>query len=315
MRKLLCFIAILVMATGFFACNSVEEPGAQGNSARPKVRVGKLSDYITDVSRGDDDTQILIFDQVKDFEETVAMLKAMSHEQRLAYFDSIGFDGAYTFLSRADDQLEAIFDDESLDSCAFCHKILEYKNKFSGILTFRENGETENEQDSIDVTPYLPFIDDNNELVGSILGYVVVEDELVGPLGAQESTSRASGPTETNTAIIVTKQICINHGKYKSELAVGRIGHMFGFRVQTYRKKFLHTKYDNRCIHHANLYISDVKGNWVNANISHKTGQYDLRPYAVRLFDLYVDIKITDFYDSYHPKEKMSKTFTKVVMK
>lgn len=241
---------------------------------------------------------------------TISMLKEMTDDDRLEYFRDLGFEGAYSLRNKADVELDKIFDNEGLDSCEFRQEIYSYIDKYKGLFKFKSEEDC-SATEEWDVSPYLTFDDDDMQYVGSIDGYVVIANELVGPKNINLLDATPSGPI--NTKIVKTCEVCVNHGKYKSFLSVGRKGLYFAFKVQTYRKKGFTTKHDNNCYHIGNLEISDSK-HVGGANINHRRGEYTL-PWEIKSFDMKVKIQITDFHDLGHPDEKVSKTFTDVIMK
>ncbi|WP_300877573.1 DUF4848 domain-containing protein [uncultured Duncaniella sp.] len=306
MRKYIYAILMLLTSIGFTACSN-DEPMQENANRNTEIFVGKLSDYMSISSRTMENDQVLVFPDDATYQQTVAMLKEMSDAEITEYFNNLGFDGAYLFLNKANEELDAIFDNESLDSEEFSSEIQKFKEKYSGVLKFK-NFDVENDVE-IDDTPALNFSDEAIEYVGSTNGYVIVDGKVVGA-----TVSRAAEYPQ-DTSFKNSYEVCINHGKYKSFLAVGRCAIRLAFRVQTYRQKFLHKKYDTRCLHRGYYEMSDGKA-FFHVGLNHHGGVYVL-PNNASIYDInsYFDLKIVDFHDDYHEDEKLSKDVKNVHMK
>ncbi|MCM1076161.1 MAG: DUF4848 domain-containing protein [Bacteroides sp.] len=310
MKTLINLFVIAIMTFCFSACSNDTEPVVSENPTPYGIKVENQSKYIPGLSRAADDKQILVFPDETSYQSTLNMLADMSEDERNEYFKTIGFEGAYSIRNQADKELDALFDDEKLDSCEFNHEIDKLIERYDGLLSFNKREDCK-ENEELDVTPGFKFSDKDLQLVGSVDGYVVVGNEIKS---AQSNLSRATVPDPIDTSIIKTCEVCVNHGKYKSYLSIGRKGIYFAFKVQTYRKKNFATKHDNDCIHYGTFEISDTKG-VLGVRVQHKRGEYSLPPYEVKAMDLKLKVVVTDFYDSKHPDEKVSKTFTDVIFK
>jgi hypothetical protein len=192
---------------------------------------------------------VLEFDNQQVYEETINKLNEMTAEEIEAYFESIGFEGAYTLLSRADNELEEIFDIE--DSVAFENRLQEYKIKYGDIFKF-------NDIDLYDASPYLPFTDDNAALIGNVYGYVVVDSTLIEPADTiptfevdDYETDNQGALTRIAYGIIQPRfkayknaSLTIKNGKYKSTMTLGWIieSNTLAIDFVTKKQAFLHKK-------------------------------------------------------------------------
>ena len=96
----------------------------------------------------------------------------MSLKKKEAFFNDLGFKGAYSSLKEADDELDKIFDIE--DDNAFLEAYKEFKDKYEDTYLF-------NTENTYDLSPYLPFTDAELELLGSNQGYLIIGNEVIAP--------------------------------------------------------------------------------------------------------------------------------------
>lgn len=310
MKELFNYVSVISVAAVLFACGNSEDVLNGAADGASNVEVVSLSDYLPQSSRAAemaDGAKVLKFKDKEAYSRTIAELNSMDENQRLEYFEELGFDGAYTLQRKADAELEAIFDDESLDSCAFYREIAAYINKYDGMFCFHKEDET-------DVTPNLKFEDDNMALVGTIDGYAVIGDKLVG---ASTMAAEPTGPISVNLEIVKTCEVSVKNGKYTSYLSLGRIENHFAFKTQTYRKKFVSTKYDNDVVH-----IGDVAVKELTALNNGFSTHIDVKGKATYRLPVFLnsklqkwDVQFTNFYSSKHPENKASKTFNNIAMK
>lgn len=310
MKKLFNYVSVISVAAVLFACGNSEDVLNGAADGASNVEVVSLSDYLPQSSRADemaDGAKVLKFKDKETFSRTIAQLNGMDENQRLKYFEELGFDGAYTMQRHADVELEAIFDDESLDSCAFYREIAAYINKYNGMFCFQKEDET-------DVTPNLKFEDDNMALVGTIDGYAVIGDKLVG---ASTMAAEPTGPIPIKIDIVKTCEVSVKNGKYTSYLSLGRIENHFAFKTQTYRKKFVSTKYDNEVVHIGDIVVKELTAlnNGFSTHIEATGKVTDRFPAFLNSKLQKWDVQFTNFYSSKHPENKASKTFNNISMK
>lgn len=313
MKKLFNCVSAISVTAMLFACGNSEDVLNGAADGASNIEVVSLSDYLPQSSRASemaDGAKVLKFKDKETFSRTIAQLNGMDENQRLKYFEELGFDGAYTMQRHADAELEAIFDDESLDSCAFYREITAYINKYDGIFCFHKEDET-------DVTPNLKFEDENMALVGTIDGYAVIGNELVG---ASVLAAEPTGPIPVKVDIVKTCEVSVTNGKYnyKSFLTLGRIENRFAFKTQTYRKKYLSTKYDNAVIHYGKITVTELtnqgKGSFSIDVHSKGKGTFKLIfPLESKLQKW--NISFSNFYSSSFPENKVSKEFSNITMK
>lgn len=300
MKKNLVKIFAIVMSAVSCSCSSVDDE-APVMESRSDVEVITDADCVMLKSRTSQDLewkQILKFKDYASYERVVAQLQEMDENQRMDYFEQLGFEGAYLILKKADAELDEIFDDDTIDSTEFSSKLEEIKAKYSEVLSF------ENEMEG-DVTPHLKFNDPEKELVGSAEGFVVIGEEIVEPQDGIQPLGE----------IVKTCEVSVKNGDYKSFLSVGRIGIYFAFKTQTYKKKFLSIKRDTNCGHDAYLEISDRTGVRISEIIKTKTGKWKLNLRGDEINGVNVTVKIVDFSCTRNPDNKASKTFENIVMK
>lgn len=127
------------------------------------------------------DEPILQFKDEAAYNRITDELKRKTAEERVAYFEKLGFNGAYRQLIQADDELDYIFDNID-DSIQFINKIAEFKRKYRSKFYFNEN-------DTLDATPYLNYNDDKLFYVGNILGMAVVGNKLIRPINSSPAKS------------------------------------------------------------------------------------------------------------------------------
>ncbi len=176
------------------------------------------------------------------YRATIEKLKRMTPEERIAFFEKLGFEGTYSIWEKANKELDEIFDKElSLDS--FTEEISAYKKRFEGVFIF-------NNEDVSDATPYLPFVDEDLALVGDIEGKVYVGERKIQPILGKISFDRDIDKIEEETdykinpsvAPIPTaytfrsfkhKSVIVRNGKYRSKMIFGSMRTPFDIELAT----------------------------------------------------------------------------------
>lgn len=289
------------------------------NDSESKVKVVTLGDYFATHSRtnnpGNLEEPILDFEDEETYLQTLEMLRGMNEQQRLEYFESIGFEGAYTIMSKADTELETIFDEFEADSIGACEAMNEYLAKYRRVLDF-------NEDDDTDVTPSLLFEDEDLQLVGSVSGYVIVDGEFITPENcdygddsfiANENGNDGKSRSGFNGGFKEYTKTEVKNGKYHSYFRFGRNGNYIGFKVETYRKMFLWKKYDKKCGYDGFLEIWDSRNQNGRAYVIRTMrGTYSLKEAPAMLYSPRINMKITNFSSTRNSNNK--KTHTKLEM-
>lgn len=318
MKKFYCIFAILMVAILSVSCSDESNVIKERDS---KIKVVTLGEYLSAHSRtsepGNVDEPVLDFEDEEVYLQTLEMLRGMDDEQRLDYFESIGFDGAYSIMSKADTELENIFDEYETDSIGAEVAINEYLAKYTGVLDF-------NEEDENDVTPSLVFEGEDLQLIGSVSGYVIIDDEFITPENYDYDDSSIDNKDDSGDSNVRSRagfsigfkeytKTEVKNGKYHSYFRFGRNGNYLGFKVETYRKLFLRKKYDRRCGYDGLLEIWDSKNqNGQTYVIKTKSNTYSLKEAPAMRYAPRVNMKITDFSSTLNSDNK--KTHTKLGM-
>ena len=96
------------------SCNEGNPVEASFDKEMPRISVVPLSSYLPESSRANDtssdDQTVLRFQNREAYEQTIQELKTMSEPERLEFFENLGFTGAYTLITIARNDLDAIFD-------------------------------------------------------------------------------------------------------------------------------------------------------------------------------------------------------------
>ncbi|MCM1355872.1 MAG: DUF4848 domain-containing protein [Staphylococcus sp.] len=302
MKTSIKFLSVLTISAAMFSCSN-DEPAKVSDASTKGVEIVSLSDYLPQISRsGEPSEKVLKFSDKAAYDNMISQLKNMDADSRIEYLTDLGFESAYVKWKQADAELEAIFDDESLDSCAFGKEVASFVEKYEDTYNFYQEDET-------DVTPRLKFEDKDMALVATSDGHVVIGDELVT---ASLLAAVPTGPMDTS--IVKTCEASVKNDKYTSFLSVGRIGDTFAFKTQTYRKKNFGTKYAEDVIHIGDLLIADAAGHVISTHIETGRGTWKLYG-TVSSFNMYLDIIIADFHSSKRPDNKVTKEFKNIVMK
>ena len=224
MKKFLSYLTIIMIAFAIASCSNNDEPQFNAVSENSDFEVITLSDSPVTRSTGEYSAkQILKFKDQAAFDRTLAKVKEMDDSSKRAFFNEIGFDGAYMLLDKADEELDHAFDlAEATDSITGVKIIRDCVAKYDGILKFSET-------DLSDVTPSLPFADDKAELLGNKDGNVMIGDKLVAP-------QAAPGPVYNGGFIKYKAEVKVKNGHYTSYFRLGRIGQNMAFELETYKR-------------------------------------------------------------------------------
>lgn len=250
---------------------------------------------------GTEADKILKFKDETAYAKTLASVKAMNDAEKVAFFNKIGFDGAYMLLNTADEELDKAFDlAETTDSISGVAIIRECVEKYNGILMFSDT-------DLSDVTPSLPFVDENAELLGNKNGYVMVGDNLIAPKAA------APGPVYNGSFIKYGAEVKVKNGNYTSYFRLGRIGVNMAFQLETYRRILGIKKSDKNCCYDGDLEIYS-NGKSEKAIIHNGKGDWKLYSLA-SAYTPRVNMKMTNFSSTRNNNNKVSKTITNILVK
>ncbi len=306
-----------MFAAMFAACSS--EDSADLSVNQPEVKVGLLSDYLSttegrSVEDGAEGDSVLVFKTEEDYRRFLTMVKKMGELERISYFESLGFNGAYSVMARADKQLEAIFD-EDVDSITFTASINRYLEQYENVFFF--NGLATN-----DVTPSLPFKSEDLHIAGNLRGYVVVGNKVLQPDDYDDrfelEDDFVSGQPQPvyNGKFIEYVNASVKNGKYTSYFRVGRVGEYMAFKTETYRKKFIFFKSYSGCGHDGNLEISSTNNTRLKKyTIHHGRGQWLFGDAKAADYSPRMNIKIKDFRSTLNSNNKVSKNYFNVLVK
>lgn len=187
--------------------------------------------------------KVLKFRDEASYETIKKQLENMDETHRKEWFKSVGFDGAYTELSKAENELDSIFDIE--DEKKFEESVSRFKNKYANEFVF-------NNSDTYDLSPYLPFSDDDLELVGNINGLVMIGNQIVKPTSNSpqyydflESDTKSANVSlsaiEPTYEGYNVSSLMIKEGKYQSTVQIGvdRNSGLLMIRYASQKKKKL----------------------------------------------------------------------------
>lgn len=300
MKKFLSYLTITMMAFVIASCSNNDEPLFNAVSETSDFEVITLSDSPATRSTGEySASQILKFKDQAAFDRTLAKVKEMDDSSKRAFFNEIGFDGAYMLLDKADEELDHAFDlAEATDSITGVKIIRDCVAKYDGILKFSDT-------DLSDVTPCLPFTDEKAELLGNNEGKVMIGDQLIVP-------QAAPGPVYNGSFIKYKAEVKVKNGKYTSYFRLGRIGQNMAFELETYRRIVGIKKYDKKCCYDGDLEIWS-NGKSEKARIHNGKGAWKLYSLA-SAYTPRVNMKMTNFSSTRNSNNKVSKTITNILV-
>mgnify|MGYP000000348406 FL=1 len=261
--KSIISIALLLLC---ISCSNDETLENTKNSK--DLEVVNLNDFVdngnTTRSGNVENQAVLRFKDYNVYQETLNKLQGMSLEKKEAFFNGLGFKGAYSSLKEADDELDKIFDIE--DDNAFLEAYKEFKDKYEDTYLF-------NTENTYDLSPYLPFTDAELELLGSNQGYLIIGNEVIAP--NNNVPNYKQNPTSVNTRAGIPSTnptwkalvgdvlgVTIKKGKYRSDITLGidEYGNIFMVRAASQKKKKLWSR------RHPTNYEADL---WVEGGHVH----------------------------------------------
>lgn len=325
----LTMVAVLAAAS----CNN-DEIMESKNIVEPDFEVSTMGQWLP-ATRGTNEEvasmPVLHFRDQAAYERTVEKLVNMSDEQRLSFYKTINFDGAYSQLNTIDKELDEIFDIE--DSLLFETQVKAYLQKYESLYSFKND-------DKDDITPHLKFNGLKNSLVANVNGLVVVGDNVVNLTETGEDSDEEEGdslyiiPTfpghlpgnPEHSPINLNPQnptfrplqdvvIQTKHSKYTSTLTMGYIeeNRVYAAKTVTKKKKLIRKKTVKSHIYaHITIEGKNTHSN-MEIDIVGKTKFGLLVPaFAVGNKNGYVNITISDFHSNLCPNS-VSKTFNNVL--
>ncbi len=315
MRKFYFLLSIVLL---LLSCSSNETDYTNTESAK-SVEVVELENVSTtrgSTSSYDLTNKVLKFSDETTFESVKNQLEKMDETQRKEWFKTIGFDGAYTQLSKAENELDSIFDIQ--DDKKFEESVLQFKNKYAAEFVF-------NITDSYDASPYLPFSDDALELLGNINGLVMIGNRIVKPSVNYPQyydflESNTNQATRTSQVAIEpayegydVSSLMIKEGKYQSTVQIGvdRNSGLLMIRFASQKKKKL-WKRRHECDYTVTLNIGNHQWNKLYQK-NEKSGVITkfLLPYLnVNQFSGVTSCSFKDFYSGACPNAKGNKNFS-----
>lgn len=309
MKKLFfAFAATLLLLS---CSNEQVELASNGQKAIEVVTLPTSNAAGTRVSNGE--SQVLKFKDESVYEQTVAKIRKMSIPETLTFFEELGFDGAYTQLKNAENELDSLFDIE--DDAEFVKAITSYKQKYTNKFVF-------NEDDIYDLSPYLPYSDADMELVGNLQGQVMIGNQIVKAQNYQPDykENELSFTTPSTAAEIRLSyrpygesSLMIKEGKYQSTVQLGYDANGGSLAIQlTSQKKKKLWKRRHECDYTLDITIGNLQWkNYYQAN--EKQGMYQkfLMPLVNKSY-FNVDPKCgySNFRSGCCPNQRGSKAFT-----
>lgn len=244
-----------------FSCVACSNNGILEDTNNTKdMEIVNLKGFVANTTKSipNQDQAVLRFKDHVTYQRTLKELRSMSIEQTQAFFNKIGFKGAYLSLMDADNELDKIFDIENNNT--FLESYGKFKEKYRNMYTF-------NTENTYDLSPYLPFTDSNLELLGSNEGYLIVGNEVISP--NNDTPNYKSDAVEANTRVGMffgpkftafpgDCGVVIKKGKYRSDIYLGidRYGNVFMVRAASQKKKALWSR-RHPTNYEADLYIEN----------------------------------------------------------
>lgn len=134
----------------------------------PDIEVVDMGIYVSGTRTGES-MPVLKFKNEQVYEQTLTKVSDMTYEQRLVFFKSLNFEGAFTTLYKADMKLDKIFDIE--DENKFLTAYADFKKEYDGVFVY-------NSENQYDLSPYYSFDDEKAELLGNINGAVIIGNNV-----------------------------------------------------------------------------------------------------------------------------------------
>ncbi|MEY8685333.1 DUF4848 domain-containing protein [Bacteroides sp. AN502(2024)] len=282
-------VSLLAVCLSISLCSCVdneEEINTSDHHISQDIEVSEMGKWLPG-TRNDSDADfnipVLHFRNEQVYFQTIEKLNEMSAEKKKVYFKELGFNGAYTLWSQADEELDQIFD--NADTLQMEKLIGEYKIKYERLFSF-------NAFDKYDATPYFSFTDNDLSLVGNIKGYVVIGNELKAPqkntptydMDETAVATRAAifGANRTNFVGFQKATVSVKNKNAISTMTIGRMANSFAVLFNTKKKVALWNK-KVKTDYSATLYLHSTK--------MYKSKHYIVSPYGMEIFVLDLDIE------------------------
>lgn len=217
MIKQLKTVGALILSAPLFFLASCQDEVLNSNATQggknqvPDIEVVDMNNYVA-TSRAGEAVPVLKFKDEQTFEQTFQKVSDMDYDERIAFFKSLNFDGAFTTLYKADMELDKIFDIE--DDAEFLAAYDQFQKKYDGLFVY-------NTEDKYDLSPYYNFTDDKLELLGNVKGAVVIGDKV---RYAAETITRAINNNYKETKLFdcfKNTELKVSKGKYYSTVETG----------------------------------------------------------------------------------------------
>lgn len=298
------------------SCTNYEEPkplvGKFSNFPKVTVKVVTITDHEgksrAQLSGGPSVSQqatVLSFESADAFESTIVLLKGLSHEEKIEYLESIGYQSAYVKRDAAQKVFESLFDRlEGADSITVKNSLDSLKSKYANSFDFFV-------QDEFDFTPTLKFEDEDNGLLRDENGYVMINGVL------NKAPKRTIGLPTYDFLPYSHNEISVKNGVWKSEIKLGRLGHDICFRLNTYRSILWYKVYSNS---------SKYGGQWsysidraidqsIVYTIPTHDGLYQICNLRNATNPLKLNFRVMGFYCTKNSSKTLTKTCTNILIK
>ncbi len=229
------FFIIVSLITMASCQNEVDNIITEKKQNAPDIEVVEMSDYDTSLSRTNASTPILKFRDQRIYNQTIKELSNINYEQRKAFFENLGFEGAFSTLYKADMELDTIFDIE--DDNKFLEAYARFQNKYDGLFVY-------NTENTYDLSPYLPFTDKELELVGNELGAVVIGNQIKYAEISMPNYQVEAMPLVSGYKLYPNTEYKRKQGKYSSTMQVGimDVSQKMCVEFKSFKKKKLWTR-------------------------------------------------------------------------
>lgn len=315
MKKVTLLLSTVLL---LLSCSS-EDTDYANTENKKSVEVVEISNVSTtrsSTSSSELTNKVLKFRDETSYETIKKQLENMDEAHRKEWFKSVGFDGAYIELSKAEHELDSIFDIE--DEKKFEVSVSRFKNKYANEFVF-------NASDPYDLSPYLPFSDNDLELVGNINGLVMIGERIVKPASNSpeyydflesnntQSTRASLSAIEPAYEGYDISSLMIKEGKYQSTVQIGvdRNSGLLMIRFASQKKKKL-WKRRHECDYTVTVNIGSHQWNKLYQK-NEKSGVITkfLLPYLnTNLFSGPTSCSFVDFHSGACPNAHGNKNFT-----
>lgn len=299
----LLMMGFLLISVVFTSCTNEEdlmtldkpkaglvEVSTMGKWTKKRHSVKYPNKRMTPDAEIDEDMPVLHFQNEQAYEYILSQLQDMTMDEKVAFFEELGFEGAFMYMRNADEELDEIFDIE--DDNTFLEAFNNYKTKHDGVLVFKD-------EEEYDLTPSFTFENEEMELLGNIAGYVVIGDELVdsdegicddedyipSTPGNENSNNVGAGINYGQGPLVskfmpLRQIIKIRKGKYSSTLEIGydNISHNMLLHFVSHKHKTLYTRKHPTGYQFDNFLINSIGGG------SYVIPNYGKKDYYVNLY-------------------------------